>query len=227
MDHARGLPVIEITGLDYAWPGQPRLFSIESLRAGPGETVLLQGPSGSGKTTLLGLVTGVLLAPAGTVRVLGKDLALLSAFERDGLRGASMGVIFQLFNLLPFLSVLDNVLLPLRLFPDRAGSLNHPETMRVEAIRLLNALGLGKEKHLDQPVHQLSVGQQQRVAAARALIGQPALIVADEPTSALDESVAKDFLSLLIDQVKQTQTTLLMASHDTRLVPLFNKVIQL
>jgi putative ABC transport system ATP-binding protein len=217
---------IDIQNLRYAWPDQRELLSIDSLRIAPGSTVLLQGPSGSGKTTLLSLITGVLTPSQGEIRVLGVDLATLSPAKRDVFRGESMGIIFQLFNLLPFLTVLDNVLLPLRLFSKRRGAIDTPELMRKEAVRLITALGLD-EAILTRQSHQLSVGQQQRVAAVRALIGKPPLIIADEPTSALDETAQAEFLSLLIGQVRQTQATLFMVSHDSRLAPQFDHVVRL
>ena len=226
MNSAGPSRAIDIQKLHYAWPGQRELLSINSLQIAPGSTILLQGPSGSGKTTLLSLITGVLTPSQGEIRVLGVDLAALSAAGRDAFRGESMGIIFQLFNLLPFLTVLDNVILPLRLFSKRRGAINTPDLMRNEAVRLITALGLD-EALLARQSHQLSVGQQQRVAAARALIGKPPLIIADEPTSALDETTQAEFLSLLIAQVRQTQATLFMVSHDSRLVPQFDHVVRL
>ena len=217
---------IQISGLRYAWPGQPALLSIESLNIARGSSVVLQGPSGSGKTTLLGLITGVLGPAQGSIRVLGRDLLAMSPSKRDAFRGQSMGVIFQLFNLLPFLSVMDNVLLPLRLFAERRGSMADEQAMKSEAARLIGALGLPSTV-MNRQAHQLSVGQQQRVAAARALIGSPPLIIADEPTSSLDEATQQEFLSLLIDQVRQTKATLLMVSQDSRLSVQFDQVVRL
>jgi putative ABC transport system ATP-binding protein len=199
---------------------------MDALNVTRGSTTLLQGPSGCGKTTLLSLITGVISPTTGELRVLGNDLRNMRPAERDIFRGESMGVIFQLFNLLPFLTVLDNVILPMRLFSKRRGSITTPQQMRAEASRLLRALGLSDDL-LNRPAHQLSVGQQQRVAAARALIGNPPLIIADEPTSALDEHAQNNFLSLLIAQVQQTQATLLMVSHDSRLAGKFDQVVRL
>jgi putative ABC transport system ATP-binding protein len=217
---------IDIQGLRYSWPGQAALLSVDSLEIEYGSTVLLQGPSGSGKTTLLSLVTGVLAPSQGQIRILGQDLASMKPTQRDAFRGESMGVIFQLFNLLPFLTVLDNVCLPLRLFPKRRASMVTRELMRAEASRLIGALGL-PQGILARQTHQLSVGQQQRVAAARALIGAPPLIIADEPTSALDEPMQQEFLALLIAQVRQTGATLFMVSHDSRISAQFDRVVRL
>lgn len=217
---------IEISSLGYAWPSQPALLSIESLTIARGSLVMLQGPSGSGKTTLLGLITGVLTPAQGSIQVLGRDLLAMTSSQRDAFRGQSMGVIFQLFNLLPFLSVMDNVLLPLRLFAERRGSMVDEQAMKSEAARLIGALGLPGSV-MNRQAHQLSVGQQQRVAAARALIGSPSLIIADEPTSSLDEATQREFLSLLIEQVRKTKATLLMVSHDSRLCTHFDRVVRL
>jgi putative ABC transport system ATP-binding protein len=217
---------IDIQGLSYSWPGQTALLSIASLQIESGSTVLLQGPSGSGKTTLLSLVTGVLAPSCGQIKILGRDLTSMKPTQRDAFRGESIGVIFQLFNLLPFLTVLDNVCLPLRLFSKRRESIETPELMQAEALRLIGALGL-PQNILTRQAHQLSVGQQQRVAAARALIGAPPLIIADEPTSALDETTQEEFLALLIAQVKQTGATLFMVSHDSRIAPQFDRVVRL
>jgi putative ABC transport system ATP-binding protein len=219
-------PVIRLDGLRFAWPGQKVLLAIDDFVVAQGSTVLLQGASGSGKTTLLSLIVGVLSAQQGSVHVLGQNLSQMRPAQRDVFRGESIGVIFQLFNLLPFLSVRDNVLLPVRMFARRRLQIKDTHAQRREASRLVTALGLS-DAVLDRQAHQLSVGQQQRVAAARALIGSPPLIVADEPTSALDEDTQSNFLALLIAQVRATGATLLMVSHDSRLAGQFDQVIRL
>lgn len=216
---------VELAGLRYAWPGGPVTLSIDSLSIQRECTMLIQGPSGSGKTTLLGLVSGVLAPTEGSINVLGQDLTALRPSQKDAFRRDEMGVIFQMFNLLPFLTVTENILLPLRLSLKRREKLGQ-STMMQEANRLIDALGLPRNIR-ERPTHQLSVGQQQRVAAARALIGNPSLVIADEPTSALDEQNQNDFLSLLIDQVRETKATLIMVSHDTRLTGRFDRVLQL
>lgn len=219
-------PALEIDGLRYSWPGQHVLLSMETLTIAQGSKVLVQGPSGSGKTTFLSLVTGVLTPSAGSVCVLGHDLKMLTPSQRDALRRDTMGVIFQMFNLLPFLTVLENVLLPLQLSQKRRQSLAQGSTPTQEAHRLLDALGLSSAV-MARSTHQLSIGQQQRVAAARALIGNPSLIIADEPTSALDEGNQNEFLTLLIEQVHQTNATLIMVSHDSRIAERFDQVMTL
>ena len=186
----------------------------------PGETVLLLGESGSGKSTLLSLICGTVAVDAGTVRVAGADVSSLSGGQRDRFRAEQIGMIFQQFNLLPFGSVLDNILLPLRFAPSRRKRVSDA---RAEVRELCKALGL--PDFPSAKASTLSVGQQQRVAVARAMIGRPPIIIADEPTSALDATSQSAFLDLLFEQVKTHGTTLLMVSHDPRLGERFDRVI--
>ncbi len=205
----------------FRWPGRaPFTLSVPELSVGQGETVLLLGESGSGKSTLLSLICGTITANAGQVSVAGFDISKLSGSQRDRFRADHIGMIFQQFNLLPFGSVLDNILLPLRFAPSRR---NRVGIARDEARNLCAALGLPDV--LSEKASRLSVGQQQRVAVARALIGQPAVIIADEPTSALDETSQSTFLDILFEQVRRHSTTLLMVSHDPRLGARFDRVI--
>ncbi len=146
----------------------------------------------------------------------------LSGGRRDTLRAEQIGMIFQQFNLLPFGSVLDNIVLPLRFAPERRGRVGDP---KVEARALCDALGIPDV--LEMKASALSVGQQQRVAVARAMIGRPPIIIADEPTSALDETSQAAFLDLLFDQVGQHGTTLVMVSHDPRLGDRFDRVLRM
>jgi putative ABC transport system ATP-binding protein len=186
--------------------------------------VFLHGPSGSGKSTLLGLVGGVVEPGSGAVRLLGQDLAALSRSGRDGFRAEHLGFIFQLFNLVPYLSVLENVLLPLRFSRKRRARLANP---RAEALRLLAALGLEGGELLDRKVTALSVGQQQRVAAARALLGRTEILVADEPTSSLDSGARDSFLRLLMRECAAAGTSVLFVSHDHALGSWFDRSIAL
>lgn len=210
--------VVALEGLRYRWPGQggPGLV-IDRLQLAPGEHLFVQGESGSGKSTLLALIAGVLLPQAGSVRLLGQDLAALSSARRDQARVDHVGFIFQQFNLLPYLAVIDNVLLPCR-FSGRRGAraVARSGSLQAEAARLLARLDLD-ERLWQRPAAGLSVGQQQRVAAARALIGAPELLVADEPTSALDASRQQGFLALLREEAAASGAALLFVSHDTRL----------
>ena len=176
---------IDLQAVEFSWKGQRRLLDVERFTVERGERVFLKGPSGSGKSTLLGLVGGVLTPLSGTVSLLGTKLNDLDASGRDRFRGEHLGFIFQMFNLIPYLTVRENVLLPLQFSAARRRRLADlaPAT---EVLRLFGELSvLQRQGLLDRQVTQLSIGQQQRVAAARALIGRPEILVADEPTSAL------------------------------------------
>jgi putative ABC transport system ATP-binding protein len=219
-------PALEIHDLQFGWPNRKPLLTIERLQMNRGERLFLAGESGSGKSTLLGLIGGVLVPQRGSVRVLGHDLGKLAGRVRDRLRGDHFGFIFQMFNLIPYLNVRANVLLPLQFSPARRRRLNGT-TPEDEAKRLLTALGLNDEDLLSRPVTQLSTGQQQRVAAARALIGRPELLICDEPTSSLDEDARADFLRLLMNECAACRATMLFVSHDRTLARLFERTITL
>jgi putative ABC transport system ATP-binding protein len=215
---------LHLQQLTHAWSGQSPLIQIEELKLQQGEHLFIQGPSGCGKSTLLSLLAGVQPVQQGVCQVLGHDLATLSPVARDQLRGERMGVIFQQFNLLPFLDVQANTLLPTKLFPSRAQAATEAHGSPVQQARAL-ADGLGLPASLwHQPVHQLSVGQQQRVAAVRALMGQPQLIIADEPTSALDDANQGEFLKLLLSCADQQGASVVMVSHNARLADQFHQV---
>ena len=217
-------PAIALSDVRFAWSGARRFsLTVDAFEVGRGERLLLLGPSGSGKSTLLSLICGIVTPQAGRVEVLGRNLPELSGPRRDRFRAEHIGVIFQMFNLLPYGSVLDNVLLPLSFAPHRRQRAGAAEQ---EARRLLGALGLDDDL-LAAPAANLSVGQQQRVAAARALIGRPDIVVADEPTSALDRARQDNFLDLLFGQVAAAGATLAMVSHDETLAARFDRVLAL
>lgn len=190
---------------------------------GKGETVLLVGESGSGKSTLLSLICGILVPNNGRVSVVGSDLSALSRAGRDTFRAEQIGVIFQQFNLLPFGTVTDNILLPLQFAPKRKS---RSGDAKGQAEALCRALGL-PDRVLGARARTLSVGQQQRVAVARALIGAPPLIVADEPTSSLDAGSQSAFLDLMFEQIAENGASLLMVSHDARLSQRFDRVVHM
>jgi putative ABC transport system ATP-binding protein len=198
-----------------------RQFSVE-----PRERVFLHGPSGSGKSTLLGIVGGILKPQVGQVRVLDASLTSLTAAQRDRFRGEQIGFIFQMFNLIPYLTVTENVLLPLGFSNGRAQRLESADAS-AEAARLLQALGLSDPGIAKRRVTDLSVGQQQRVAAARALIGRPPIVIADEPTSSLDADMRADFLRLLMNECANHGTTLLFVSHDVALAGMFDRTVRI
>ncbi|MEM9053839.1 MAG: ABC transporter ATP-binding protein [Pseudomonadota bacterium] len=220
-------PVIAISGLRFAWPGQPLLLDVEDFTVAAGERVFLRGPSGSGKSTLLGLIAGVLESQQGRLGVAGQQLPDLSGSRRDQVRADQLGVIFQMFNLVPYLSLLQNVILPCRFSKRRRKATGDAGGPEAEARRLLARLGIEGEEMLKRPVTDLSVGQQQRVAAARALIGGPSLIIADEPTSALDADTRDRFIELLSEEAGQSGAAMLFVSHDASLASLFDRAIDL
>jgi len=220
--------LISLSNLGFAWPGQNELLDIPSFTLARGETLFLKGPSGSGKTTLLGLLGGVQLAKRGSIRLLDQELSGLSSSARDRFRVDHTGYIFQQFNLLPFLSVRENVELPCRFSRLRANRATQRHgSIANAAAELLAHLGLREPTLLERRADSLSIGQQQRVAAARALIGQPELVIADEPTSALDADAREAFLQLLFAECRAAGASLLFVSHDQSLAPLFDRSLSL
>ncbi len=214
--------MIAIRDLRYRWPrAAADCVAIPRLDIAAGQAVFLHGPSGCGKSTLLGLLAGVLLPQSGTVSVMGRDWAGLGASRRDAARADHVGYIFQQFNLLPYLSVLDNVKLPCRF-----SKLRRSRAPAGSAQRLLQRVAL-PEALWAQPAAELSVGQQQRVAAARALIGTPELVIADEPTSALDAALRDGFMDLLLGATREHGSTLVFVSHDERLAARFDTRLSL
>lgn len=220
-------PTVRITDLRFSWPGQAPLLDVGAFQLDAGERLFLRGPSGSGKSTLLGLIAGVLEAGTGEVSVLGQDMTALTGSQRDQVRADHLGVIFQLFNLVPYLSVVQNVILPCRFSKRRQNEVAAVGGADKEARRLLAQLGLDDPGLLARNVTDLSVGQQQRVAAARALIGNPSLVIADEPTSALDADTRDRFIDLLSQEAQKTNAALLFVSHDGGLAPLFDRAVDL
>jgi len=217
-------PIVELNEVRFRWPGRTSFaLSVPEFLLAPAETVLLLGSSGSGKSTLLSLICGTILCDTGHVCVAGRDLSRLSGGGRDRFRAEHIGMIFQQFNLLPFASVRDNIGLPLCFAPQRRRRAGDEHAVAQE---LCSALGLPADI-LPARAAALSVGQQQRVAVARALIGRPPIIIADEPTSALDADTQSAFLDLLFAQVRAHGTTLLMVSHDPRLADRFDRVLHM
>jgi putative ABC transport system ATP-binding protein len=217
--------VLTLQDLRFAWPGAGfDCLDIAALDVAAGRTVFLHGPSGCGKSTLLALMAGVLVAQSGRAELLGQDWAALPAGRRDARRVDHVGIIFQQFNLLPYLSVRDNVLLPTRFSAVRAARCAGGPGAVAEA--LLARVGLAPPLWARR-ADALSVGQQQRVAAARALIGAPELVIADEPTSALDAARRDDFMALLMDACAAAGSTLVFVSHDERLAARFEERLSL
>jgi putative ABC transport system ATP-binding protein len=220
--------VIRMSGVRFTWPGRAAFsLAVDAFSLPSAKRILLIGPSGSGKSTFLSLICGIVAPQTGEIDILGTDITKLPAPDRDGFRAEHFGIIFQIFNLLPYGTVIDNVLLPLSFAPMRRKRATAKSTAEDEAVRLLTRLGL--EPHLTRgpSAANLSVGQQQRVGAARALIGSPEIIVADEPTSALDRNRQAAFLDLLFTQVSDAGATLIMVSHDETLADRFDEVMRL
>ena len=215
---------IDVARLRFRYGRGPWVLDIPELTLERGTRAFLFGPSGSGKTTLLGVLAGVLKPEEGEVKVLGRDLGSLSGAQRDAFRAEHIGYVFQMFNLIPYLSVLDNIALPARMNAARRARLDGVGVKEAAAL-LADHLHIGDL--LRKPVTELSVGQQQRVAACRALIGGPELIVADEPTSSLDFDRREAFLELLFRECERAGATLVFVSHDRTLEDMFSRRISL
>lgn len=220
-------PVVLARELRFAWPRSGPCLDLPVFHLPPRQHVFLYGPSGCGKSTLLNLLAGVLKSARGELRILGHEILRLSGPARDRFRADHIGFIFQQFNLIPYLGVLDNVLLPCRFSRRRSSrALEQSGTLQQEAARLLQHLDLD-ESLWQRDATALSVGQQQRVAAARALIGRPELVLADEPTSALDSQRQAAFLGLLRQECREAGAALLFVSHDRRLAEGFDLELSL
>lgn len=220
--------VIRIENLLFRWlAGAQPCLEIPSFEVRAGERIFLYGPSGSGKSTLLGLLGGVLVPERGRLHLLDVELTQLNSSARDRFRADHVGFVFQQFNLIPYLSVIDNILLPCRFSTRRqARATAQGRSLHDEAARLLSHLDLDASLR-NRTVTQLSVGQQQRVAVARALIGQPEIVIADEPTSSLDAQRQAAFLDLLSRECAAAGSTLVYVSHDRRLAAGFSREIEL
>ena len=215
--------VIELDRLLFSWSRREHpILEIPSLTVEKGESLFVGGESGSGKSTLLNLIAGIYQPTGGDVRLLGQSLARMNASGRDRFRSNHLGVIFQEFNLLPFLSVRENILLPIRFIQkEKLKKLDVPKKLR----ELTDNLGL--DSLLNRGASLLSVGQAQRVAIARALIAEPEIVIADEPTSALDQKNASIFLELLFGEIKKHDTTLVFVSHDWSIASRFSQTMDL
>lgn len=222
-------PVLDLQQVSFRWRRElPPVLTIPAFRMEAAERMFLAGPSGAGKSTLLALIAGIAVPQAGDVQVLGHSLPKLGAAARDRFRADHLGIIFQMFNLLPYLPVLENVMLPCRFSPARRQqAVTRDGSQEAQARRLLGALGLQADTLLRRPVTELSVGQQQRVAAARALMGAPDLVIADEPTSALDADRRLEFVELLTQECDASGAALLFVSHDLSLAGRFQRQLNL
>lgn len=212
---------ITVDNLKFGYQSNQTIINIESLRINQGEKVFIFGPSGYGKSTLLNLISGVLSFSEGNIEVLGKKIRTLNVSDKDILRGSEIGYIFQIFNLIPYLDIKENIILPCLINKERA----HGDDFKAQADELISKLNLSE--HVLKNPTELSIGQQQRVAQARAMIGNPKIIIADEPTSSLDEKNTIEFMNLLLSEWEKRKFTLVFVSHDERLKKYFDRSISL
>jgi putative ABC transport system ATP-binding protein len=211
---------ILMQSVQFSWKENVEAFlTVKHLQIARGEKVFLYGPSGSGKTTLLNLIAGVITPQLGQINVLDTDIAKLNNRQRDQCRARHLGIIFQQFNLIPYLNVMENLLLRTEFLPA-----DKKQVAIAQLPQLLDRLQLTPV--VQTPAYQLSVGQQQRVALVRALLGAPDIIIADEPTSALDSELREEFLALLFETLGD-KTSLLFVSHDRHLLPRFDRVLNI
>ncbi len=216
---------IEMNNVQFSYPQTDHsVLDISNLTIGQNEKIFLFGPSGSGKTTLLEMIAGVLVPDSGHIQICGAEIQNMSSAQRDRFRAEKIGYIFQNFNLIPYLTVIENITLPLYLSPGRRKNVSVQNELN-EVVFICKELGI--EMLLSKKVTELSIGQQQRVAAARALLGKPELILADEPTSALDFEHREKFIQLLFKLSDQSGSSILFVSHDRSLEKLFDRSISL
>ena len=211
--------IVSIRDLRFLWPDSTFELTLPTLNVCAGSSVVVTGPSGSGKTTLLNLLSGILVADQGTIEVDGQPLSALSDRERRRFRLQRVGLIFQTFELISYLNVVDNILLPVRISPDVPLTV----ALKQRASDLLKRVGLeGCER---RAVTRLSQGECQRVALCRALLLKPRLLLADEPTGNLDPDNSRRILEILLEQVQQENATLIMVTHDHSLLSHFDTTI--
>jgi putative ABC transport system ATP-binding protein len=211
--------MIELQHLEFGYDHSSFALQIGQLHLADGEHVALVGPSGCGKTTLLHILAGVLLPHKGAVEVAGQPVSTLSDSRRREFRIRNLGLVFQNFELLDYLNVRDNILLPLRI----GRGLSVTNELREHAEELAARLGIADKLNRHPP--RLSQGERQRVAVCRALLLQPAVILADEPTGNLDPANKFVVLDLLLDQARQKGATLLTVTHDRELLDRFDRVL--
>lgn len=211
---------IQLSNVIFSYSEQPDVpvLNIPSWSLSSGEHAFIFGPSGGGKSTLLGLLSGILSVNHGSINILGQSLNTMTRRQRDSFRANHIGYVFQKFNLIPYLNAIDNIKLA-SYFAKTAS----PALLHQEISTLLTTLNM-PESLWKKPVRRLSIGQQQRIAIARALINKPALLIADEPTSSLDQENRDTFMNLLMSAVKKSSTTLLFVSHDMSLSHYFDRV---
>lgn len=218
---------INIENLRFRWPKQSdEVLRIAQFKVKTGEHLFIQGASGSGKSTFLNLISGVLSPQSGSIELLGTQITALSSGKKDHFRADHLGIVFQQFNLLPYLTAIQNVELALNTSKKKTRRVKQSGQPNHEIMKLLSSLGLD-DRVVRKQANQLSIGQQQRVAVARALIGQPEILIADEPTSALDSDSRDQFMTALFQAAEQANTTIIFVSHDPGLQRHFQRHINL
>jgi len=213
-------PGIDIEGLEFGYPAGGFELAVPELRVLAGESVALTGPSGCGKTTLVHLLAGILEPGAGRIDIAGLDMAALDARDRQDLRALKIGLVFQEFELLEYLDVLDNVLLPYRLTP----VLELDATARERAAALVTDVGLGGK--LRRFPGQLSQGERQRVALCRALVTRPAVVLGDEPTGNLDAANRDHVIDALLAYGRDAGASVVVVTHDGELLSRFDRTVE-
>ena len=211
--------MISLKELHFSYGRSDFQLLIDELILEEGPSVAVIGPSGSGKTTLLNLVAGIMVPQVGNITINGTEITKLEDTARRNFRIANMGLVFQEFELLGYLNVLDNILLPYRISPE----LELDQRVRERAVKLSESVGIADK--LKRYTGQMSQGERQRVAVCRALLTRPHLLLADEPTGNLDSKNKGRVLDILFDYTKQTGATLLSVTHDLSLVERFDRVI--
>ncbi len=211
---------IELKNVCFKYPQSPEstVINIKSWAVNQYERIFLHGPSGCGKSTLLNLLSGILRPSSGEILVLSKRLDLMTNRQLDRFRANHIGYIFQQFNLVPYLNAIDNIRLANQFSKKARGSL-----LQENIVNLLSTLGI-EDSDYCKPTEQLSIGQQQRTAIARAMINEPEILIADEPTSSLDKMNRDVFMSELHQMVSETKTTLIFVSHDLSLSDGFDRI---
>ena len=220
--------LLELDSVEFGWKESNKIINVNTFSMDHGQHTFIMGPSGSGKSTLLNLIGGILKPQRGHIILNEHPITTLSARKRDQLRADHIGFIFQQFNLIPYLSAVENVRLACQFSNQRARNAKSRKGGEQQAaLTLLDGFFIQNKPDFNRPVVQLSVGQQQRVAAARALVGDPAIIIADEPTSALDHDSRQQFMSLLLGEADRQGSTVLFVSHDPTLADRFDTVCHL
>lgn len=211
--------MIAIKDLEFHYPGREFVLNIPELNIDSASTTAIIGPSGTGKTTLLNLIAGYFVPQQGQICINNKPLSELKEKERRAFRIQNIGLVFQEFELMDYLNVLDNILLPFRISP----ALKLDEKVRQRAIELADAMHISDKLHRN--INCLSQGERQRMAICRALLPEPPLLLCDEPTGNLDPDNKQIVMDLLISEVKQHETTLVTVTHDHQLLSNFEQVV--